>query len=190
MGSNLVVFPSPAFNQNLRLQQSVEDLEVQQFVSELSIETLDISILPGASRFDVKRPDSHPSQPLSDNLGRKLAPVVGSKMLGCSSLDKELSQFLEDRRAVEFSLDLNRQTLSGVLIHQSQHPESSAVVSSRLHEIVTPNMVSIGRPQSNTGSVVQPQTSPLGLFGRYLQAFSPPQSFDPLVIHLPAFPSQ
>ena len=61
MGSNLVVFPSPAFNQNLRLQQSVEDLEVQQLVSELSIETLDISILPGAPRFDVKRSDTHSS---------------------------------------------------------------------------------------------------------------------------------
>ena len=61
MGSNLVVFPSPAFNQNLRLQQSVKDLEVQQLVSELSIETLDISILPGAPRFDVERPDTHSS---------------------------------------------------------------------------------------------------------------------------------
>ena len=28
LGSNLVVFPSPAFNQNLRLDQSVTDLEV------------------------------------------------------------------------------------------------------------------------------------------------------------------
>ena len=27
-------------------------------------------------------------------------------------------------------------------------------------------------------------------FGRNFQAFSPPQSFHPLVIHLPAFPSQ
>ena len=65
MGSNLVVLPPPTLDQNFGLQQCVEDLDVQQLISELFIETLDVAIHPGAARFDVKRPDTHSSQPLS-----------------------------------------------------------------------------------------------------------------------------
>ena len=43
MGSNLVVFPSPAFNQNLRLQQSVKDSRFSN--SSLSF-PLKLSIYP------------------------------------------------------------------------------------------------------------------------------------------------
>ena len=40
--------------------------------------------------------------------------------------------------------------------------------------------------QPNTGSVVEPQTSPLRLFAGHLQPLAPPDPLDPLVVDLPA----
>ena len=47
---------SPSFDDNLCLSQAVEDFPVQQFVSELGIETLDIAVLPRVLRLDVGVP--------------------------------------------------------------------------------------------------------------------------------------
>ncbi len=48
------VFP-PFFDQDLSLAQTVEDLAVQELVSEPSVEAFTISILPRAARFNVGR---------------------------------------------------------------------------------------------------------------------------------------
>jgi hypothetical protein len=43
------------------------------------------------------------------------------------------------------------------------------------------------RPESDARAIIQPQTPPLRLFLWYLKPFLPPDTFYPLVIHLPAF---
>jgi hypothetical protein len=53
MWSDLIVLFSPFFNQYFRLLQGKKDFSIEQFISELAIETLDITILP--HRPDVLR---------------------------------------------------------------------------------------------------------------------------------------
>jgi hypothetical protein len=54
-----------------------------------------------------------------------------------------------------------------------------------LHEVIAPDMVAIGWPQSDARAIVEPQPLPSRLFLRHFQSFSTPQSFHAFVIHLP-----
>jgi len=52
--SRRVVFLAPLFDEYLSFLEGVEDLSIQQFVSELPIETFTVSVLPGTAGFDVQ----------------------------------------------------------------------------------------------------------------------------------------
>ena len=54
MWPDAVVDLSPVLGQDGHLLQRVEDLAVQQLVAELSVETFDVAVLPGAARLDVR----------------------------------------------------------------------------------------------------------------------------------------
>lgn len=47
-------------------------------------------------------------------------------------------------------------------------------------------MVGILRPQSEAGTVIQPETAPFGLFLRDLQPLASPDPLDPFDVHHPA----
>ena len=52
MRPDMVVFLPPHFNEHLRFHQRIEYLPIQQFIPQLPIERFNVSVLPGASRFD------------------------------------------------------------------------------------------------------------------------------------------
>ena len=58
-------------------------------------------------------------------------------------------------------------------------------MSPGLHKVVAPDVVPIGGPQPNAGTIVEPQPSPPWLFLRHFQSFPTPQSFDPFMVHEP-----
>jgi len=47
MRANLIVLLSPLFNDDLGLLQGVKDFTVEQFISELAVETFNEAIIPG-----------------------------------------------------------------------------------------------------------------------------------------------
>ena len=71
-----VVVPSPLFNHDLGLFQSVEDLAVEKFIAQLRVEAFTVSILPRAARHDVSRLRSHGCKPFAKGLCDELRPVV------------------------------------------------------------------------------------------------------------------
>ena len=58
------------------------------------------------------------------------------------------------------------------------------------NKVVRPDVVGIFRTKTHAGSVVEPKTSALGLFGRYFQPLTSPDPSYPLSIHPPALMSQ
>lgn len=67
--SHSVVVIPPAFDQDLRLLERVEDLRVQQLVPQLAVERLDVAVLPRAAGLDKQRlhAPSSPSHFLTDS---------------------------------------------------------------------------------------------------------------------------
>ena len=51
-------------------------------------------------------------------------------------------------------------------------------------------MMLMGRAKPHTGTIIQPQPGPFGLFCGYFEALSAPDPFNPFVVHLPAFGTQ
>ena len=57
--TNRIVVLPPGFYDDLRLVERVEELDVEAFISELSIEALIVSVLPRASRLDEEGPGAN-----------------------------------------------------------------------------------------------------------------------------------
>jgi hypothetical protein len=55
MRSNGIVLNSPFFNQYFSLLKRIENFSVQELISHLAVEALDIAILTGTAGFDEQR---------------------------------------------------------------------------------------------------------------------------------------
>src|ERR1044072_914389 len=78
MRAHRVVVPSPALDDDLCLAQRVEDLAIEQLVTQPGIERLDVAVLPRRARGDVGRLGADARDPGLDRLGHELGSVVGS----------------------------------------------------------------------------------------------------------------
>ena len=57
MRPDRIGFPPPALYQDLGLLQGVENLPVEQLITQLPIEALIVTVLPMTARFNVERLD-------------------------------------------------------------------------------------------------------------------------------------
>ena len=74
--TTLIVFDTPAFQDNARLLQIAEEFAVKAFIAQLVMKALDMPILPRAPRLDVERLDLLGLQSVLDAGGDELGPVV------------------------------------------------------------------------------------------------------------------
>ena len=72
----------PAFDDDLRFAQGVEDLAIEQFVAKAGIKALDVAVLPRTAGFDVGGLGTNRGDPLLHGFGDKLWSIVGSDMAG------------------------------------------------------------------------------------------------------------
>ena len=67
---------SPLFDGDLCLFEGIENLPIQQFVPEVSIEGLGVAVLPGRAEVNVSGFGPHRLDPIPDRLGHKLESIV------------------------------------------------------------------------------------------------------------------
>ena len=80
--TTLIVFDTPAFQDNARLLQIAEEFAVKAFIAQLVVEAFNMPVFPRASRLDVERLDLLGLQPVLDAVGDKLGPVVAAQVFG------------------------------------------------------------------------------------------------------------
>ena len=166
LGCALVV-PAPALDQHLGFTKAGEDLAVEQFVPELRVEALTVTILPGTPRLDEQGLHAEPAKPLSNCLGGELRPIVRTYVLRWSVLDEQVGQAVQHVVGPEPSSHHDRQAAPRKLVDHAQHAERPAVLRSVLDEVVGPDMVGPLGPQPHTRPVVEPQTAPFRLLLRH-----------------------
>ena len=181
-----VVVPSPLLDQDRRFFQGIEDLHVQQLVSELTVETFAVAILPGTAGLDEQRADIQPFEPVTDSMSAELWPVVRSDMVGRTMGDEQLGQQCQHVIAVQPSRHQDRQTFPTELVNHHQHPKRPSVMRALLNEVVSPDVMAPARSKPDAGAVIQPEPAALGLPRRNLQPFLPPNPRHALGIHMPA----
>ena len=96
MGTLRVVVQTPALDDDPRLCEAVEDLTVEQFVAELGIEALAVSVLPRTARLDERGLGPHSGDPFSHRLGNELGTIVGTNMARHAAQDEEVRQDVND----------------------------------------------------------------------------------------------
>ena len=77
VGSFRVVVLSPMLDQDSNFFEAVKDLAVEKFITQFLVEGYAVAVFPGTAGLDVQRVGPDFGQPVPDNLGRHLRPVVG-----------------------------------------------------------------------------------------------------------------
>ncbi len=113
--------PPPCFDHYLRLPQRVEDLAVEELITELAVEAFAVAVLPRAPRFDVGGLRTDGGDPVSKRPGNELGAVVGTDVSRHAAQDEEIRKRVDDIRRLE----------------RPGHPDrkSLAVESSMMHSI-------------------------------------------------------
>jgi len=181
-----VVFVSPPLDEYLSFLEGVEDLSIQQFVSEFPVEAFAVAVFPWATGLDVE--GSHPCsfKPLTYRLGGEFRAVVRSDMFRWAVGHEEVGKAMEHIVGIEPSLHYHVEALPTEFIYDRQDLDETAVVSAVFYKIIGPDMVPMGGPEPDTRPIVEPQTSSFGLLLGNLQPLLTPDAFHPLVIDPPA----
>ena len=77
MRTDGVVMPPPGFDQPAGLGEAVEELTVEQFIAQRSVEALVVAVLPRRRRGDVERLHADLRQPFLDYRRDKFAAAIG-----------------------------------------------------------------------------------------------------------------
>lgn len=113
MRPHCVVVTTPAFDDDLRLAQCVEDLAIEQFVAQPGVKALDKPVLPRTAWRDVGGLCSDSADPLLHRLGNKLRAIIGTDMPGNAAQDKQVGEHIDDIDRLEPARYPNGQTLVG-----------------------------------------------------------------------------
>ncbi len=186
MRAYCVVVPSPAFDDDFGFPKRVEDLAVEQFVSQARVEALDIAVLPGAARFDVGGFCTNCGDPLLHRFGHELRPVVGPDVPRHAAKDEQVGQDVDDVDRLELAIDTDRQALVRELVDHVEHAVLAAIMRAVLDEVVGPDVVGMLGPQADAGAVGQPQPAAFGLLGRHFQPLPPPDALYSAIANRPA----
>ena len=180
-----VIVSAPALDDDLSFSQRVEDLAVEQLVSQASIEAFNVAILPRAAGLDVSRFGADSGDPFLDCLRHELRAIIGSDMARDAAQHEEIGQHVDHVDRLELAVDAYRQALVGELVDDVEHAVFAAVMGAILDEVIRPDVVGMLGPQTNAGAIRQPQTTAFGLLLRHLQPLTPPDPFHPPVADRP-----
>ena len=98
MGPHLVVvvLTAPASHQGLCLGECVEDLSLQQLVSELAVEALHLAVVPERAGLDEQLFDADPTESLPHRFGDELRLVVRAEVICNTSGHEQLGKSLQE----------------------------------------------------------------------------------------------
>jgi hypothetical protein len=156
VGSEGIVFYSPPFDEYLRLPECVKDLSIQQFVSELTVETFTVAVFPGTPWFDIEGSYPCTVKPLAYSLGSEFRAVIRSDMFRWPMGHEEIGQAMEHVISDEFSVNHDSEALPTEFVYDREDPDGTAIMGAVLHKVIGPDMVAVGGPEPDTRPIIEP----------------------------------
>ena len=98
MWPDRIVVASPALDDDLGLTQGIEDLAVEQLITQPRIERFDIAVLPGTARLDIGRLGTECGNPFLNRTRHELGSIVGTHVAGYAAQDEEVRQGIDQSR--------------------------------------------------------------------------------------------
>ena len=116
-----------------------------------AVEALGVAVLPRAARLDVQRLHARSRQELADRSGDELRAVVAADVLRHAADGEQLDQHVDHVLGRDPPIDLQRQALPRVLIHDRQPLQRATVGRPIEHEVPGPDVVLVlGRTPHTT----------------------------------------
>jgi hypothetical protein len=133
-----VMLLPPHFVDKLGLFEYIENLPVENLISEFPIKGLLVPILPRAARLYEQGFDSDPPKPVLEHLSSKLRVPM---------LDKEIRETV--KHIIEFNLPFcyNRKRLPAVFINNCHNLDCPSILCSIRYKIIGPDLVSMCGPK-------------------------------------------
>jgi hypothetical protein len=114
-------------SQHPSLQQPAGGLD-GELVAEPAAEALHVGVLPGRARLDVAAPGLVEPALVAQGVGGQLLAVVTADEPGCcAALGDQAVQHVHGGVGVDPTVDLNRQGLAGVLIHDVEQLQAPPI---------------------------------------------------------------
>ena len=123
----VVVFGSPVLEHDSGFEEVGEVLGVEAFVSEASVEGLDVGVLPGRSGLDVGGVGAPDAAPVSQRGRDELGAVVHAQMSGGASLGDEALDGGDDAVGVDAVRRVDAEGLSGELVDDVEQLDAAQV---------------------------------------------------------------
>lgn len=158
---------APSLDDDSGLLQAVKDFTVQAFVAQLAVEGLTVAVFPWAAGRNIERLRSELCEPLAHDLGRHLRAVVRPDVFRDTFGKHYVGHRLDDTEAVDPASHPDDQAFPREPVDQSHQPQLPPIVGLRLDEVVAPDMIAMLRPQTDAGSVVEPEPPPRLLLPGY-----------------------
>src|SRR6187397_1430420 len=150
MWPDRIVVASPALDDDLGLTQGIEDLAVEQLITQPRIERFNIAVLPGTARLDIGRLGTDCGDLFLNRTRHELGSIVGTHVAGYAAQDEEVRQGIDHVDAFQPTRDADGQAFVGELVDDVEHPEPPSVVGAIFDEVVGPHMIAMQRPQPKT----------------------------------------
>jgi len=151
MGSQGIVFMAPVIDEQAGFFEGAEPVLVEAVIAEGAVEGLDEGVLDGLAGLDVVEVNLAPLGPEVKRLARELRPVITGDGTGRSHRVTEGIEHIGHRGSPDGGIDMERQTLAGAVIHQSQAteaPPSGKLVMDEVHgpALIGPHRSGQGNP--------------------------------------------
>ena len=123
----MVVLIAPPFDEHLGLLQSIEDLSIQELVSQSTVERFNVSVFPRTARLNEESFHADLFEPLPNGFSCELRSVVGANVVWDTTFTEKKIERIQDVLTVQPASDFDCKTLSSELIHDGQQPKGATL---------------------------------------------------------------
>jgi len=141
MWTVVVVAMPPVFGHSANVVEGLEDVAVEDFGPEGSIESLDVGVLGRFARLDVDERNAVTGRPVLQGLADEFRPVVEPQAL---RLAAGLDQFVErtdDPGGRQAGVDLDPQRFAVEVVVDVEDPKTSTRPQGIGHEVCRPRVI-------------------------------------------------
>ncbi len=134
MATMSAVLPSQLLDQDFGFLQCVEDLRIQELITELAVEAFAVPILPWTAGLDLEWLHIQPIEPVPYGLGHNSGPWT-----------EKLGEKPQHVVAIQPSRHQDCQTFATELVAHDQHLKRAFVMSALLDEVISPDVMAPAR---------------------------------------------
>ena len=169
------------------MRDTTEEFNREQLITQTTVKTLCIAILPRTAWLDVQGLNAKLLQPPANRLGNELRTIVAAYVLGHPVHHEQLRESIDDVLCLEAPRDIQRDTSACVLVDDCEDLQRLTALCSIEDKVPAPYMAGVCSTQAVTSVGACSKRALLPAFSWHFEPFLSPYPIDTLVVYSKAF---